>query len=265
MKLIVEKNYNNLSKRAADILGAMVREKPDCVLGLATGSTPLGIYRELIKMNQREGLDFSRVKTFNLDEYYGLSKSDPQSYHYYMEQNFFSQINIKPENTFIPDGNCEDVALECERYDRAIEAHGGLDIQLLGLGRNGHIGFNEPGAQLRLDTHLVKLSQNTIKANSRFFPSAAHVPKFAITMGIGAIMKAKKILLVVSGADKAAIVKKLINDRAISTRIPASILHLHQDVTVLLDMEIASAIWGCNHEQDSGEELPHYHTLSGPR
>lgn len=265
MKLLIEKDYSALSKRAAGVLGAIIREKPDCVLGLATGSTPLGVYQELINIRQSEGLDFSMVKTFNLDEYCGLNKSDPQSYHYYMWQNFFSQVNVKPENIFIPDGNCEDVALECESYDQAINSRGGMDILLLGLGRNGHIGFNEPGARLIVDTHMVKLSWNTIKANARFFASEAKVPGYAITMGIGAIMKAKKILLVVSGADKADIVRKLMNNRTISTRIPASILHLHQDVTVLLDFKMASALGGRNSYEDSGQELPHYHTLSGCR
>lgn len=174
---------------------------------------------------------------------------------------FFSHVNIKPENIFIPDGNSEDPALESEKYDQAINSHGGIDLLLLGLGRNGHIGFNEPGERLFIDTHVVRLSQNTIKANSRFFSSEEKVPKFAITMGIGAIMSSRKILLVVSGRDKADIVRKIIDERTITSRIPASILRLHQDVTLLLDFEIASSFEGCDDNEDSNHELPHCHTI----
>lgn len=261
MKLLIEKDYISLSKRAAGIFSALVKEKPDCVLGLATGSTPLGIYQELIRMGQTEGLDFSRVKTFNLDEYCGLAKSDPQSYHYYMWTNFFSQVNIKLENTFIPDGQSENAEVECERYDQALKAQGEVDLQLLGLGENGHIGFNEPGEEFILDTHVVKLSQNTIKANSRFFGSVEKVPQYAITMGIGGIMRAKKILLVVSGKNKATIVKKLMNDRTISSKVPASILRLHHDVTVLVDAEIAAVLGGKDNYEDANQELPYCNTI----
>ncbi|HHU50384.1 MAG TPA: glucosamine-6-phosphate deaminase [Firmicutes bacterium] len=247
MKVFVEKDYTSLSKKGAKIIEEVVRNKPDCVLGLATGSTPLGIYEELIRLHRLGGgigLDFSKVTTFNLDEYCGLKKTDPQSYHFYMWENFFRHVNLKPENTFIPNANSEDASQECVRYEEAIEVRGGLDLQLLGLGRNGHIGFNEPDEHFVLDTHVVELSADTIKANSRFFSSEAQVPRYAMTMGIGSIMGAKKILLVVSGEGKEEVVRKILQERVVTPRIPASILHLHPDVTMLLDYKIASALGG---------------------
>lgn len=245
MKLLIEKDYTSLSKKGAEIIAEFVRKKPECVLGLATGSTPLGIYEELIRQHRlggNAGLDFSKVTTFNLDEYCGLEESNPQSYHYYMRENFFNHVNVRPENINIPNGNSADPHQECIRYEAALEASGGVDLQLLGLGPNGHIGFNEPDEHLILDTHVVGLSQETIEANSRFFVSAEQVPRAAITMGIGSIMKAKKILLVVNGKGKADIVRKIMEERSISPKIPASILHVHPDATILLDSESASAL-----------------------
>lgn len=245
MKLLIEKDYTSLSKKGAEIIAEFVRKKPECVLGLATGSTPLGIYEELIRQHRlggNAGLDFSKVTTFNLDEYCGLEESNPQSYHYYMRGNFFNHVNLRPENINIPNGNSADPHQECIRYEAALEASGGVDLQLLGLGPNGHIGFNEPDEHLILDTHVVGLSQETIEANSRFFVSAEQVPRAAITMGIGSIMKAKKILLVVNGKGKADIVRKIMEERSISPKIPASILHVHPDATILLDSESASAL-----------------------
>ncbi|WP_422445094.1 glucosamine-6-phosphate deaminase [Thermoanaerobacterium sp. DL9XJH110] len=242
MQLIIEKSFSDMSSRAAGIIAGEIIKKPDLVLGLATGSTPLGTYRELIRMHREEGLDFSGVVTFNLDEYYGLSPDNPQSYHYYMYENFFKHINIKPENIHIPDGMAEDVEAHCRKYDEEIARYGGIDLQLLGIGRNGHIGFNEPGDELLTVTHLTELTQDTIRANSRFFNSIEEVPKKAITMGLGTIMQAKKILLLASGENKARIMAELLGEEAVSTKVPASFLLLHQDVTVIIDEEAAKLL-----------------------
>ncbi|NLW23326.1 MAG: glucosamine-6-phosphate deaminase [Tissierellia bacterium] len=237
MKLIVEKDYQGLSKRAADIIREEMNRKPDLVLGLATGSTPVGMYKELIRFHKEEGLDFSKVTTFNLDEYVGIDKGNPNSYHYYMKDVFFDHINIKPENTYIPDGNAPDLEKHCKEYDRLIEEKGGIDVQVLGIGENGHIAFNEPDDELNVGTSIVKLTQSTIEVNSRFFDSIEDVPKFAITMGIGSIMKARKILLLANGIRKSNVIKELLKGDKISTRLPASILLLHPDLTVIVDEE----------------------------
>lgn len=242
MKLIIEKDYEALSQAAAKIIADVIRKKPDAVLGLATGSTPLGTYKELIRMHREEGLDFSRVVTYNLDEYRGLSPDNPQSYHYFMFENLFKHINIDPKNVHIPDGRAEDVDTYCVRYDEAIAEAGGIDVQILGIGVNGHIGFNEPGEELMLNTHLTDLAESTIEANSRFFERKEDVPTQAITMGIGAIMKAKKILLLASGVGKADIMAELLKKPIITTKNPSSILNLHGDATVILDREAASKL-----------------------
>mgnify|MGYP000891919624 FL=1 len=242
MQLFIEKDYSAMSKKAANIFADEIRQKPDLVIGLATGGTPVGTYQELIRMHRDEGLDFSKVVTFNLDEYYGLTPDNPQSYNYYMFENLFDHINIQNENVHIPDGRATDITTYCKEYDNKIEKSGGIDLQLLGIGVNGHIGFNEPAAELVVETHITNLTEDTIKANSRFFDSADQVPTKAITMGIGSIMKAKKIVLLASGKGKAEIMAKLLNNNLVTTKNPASLLMLHQDVTIIMDEEAASQL-----------------------
>lgn len=236
MRIYKVKDYNEMSRKAANIISAQVILKPDTVLGLATGSSPIGIYKQLAAWYQKGDLDFSEVRSVNLDEYQGLSPENNQSYAYFMRHNFFDAINIKKENTYIPNGLAEDTAAECTRYNAIIRNLGGIDLQLLGLGGNGHIGFNEPGDCFEKETHPVKLSDNTITANSRFFDSAEDVPKYAISTGIKNIMQAKSILLIVSGPAKAkALYKALCGP--ITPAVPASILQLHNNVTVVADEE----------------------------
>ena len=239
MKIFIEENFEAIGKRAAQMIAGEMGLKPNLVLGLATGSTPLSTYQQLIQMH-KEGLDFSRVVTFNLDEYYGLTPDNPQSYNYFMKENLFKHINIKPENINIPDGTVADVEKYCSKYDENIKNTGGIDLQVLGIGVNGHIGFNEPAEELAAGTHLTDLAEETIKANSRFFDSIDEVPKKAITMGIDSIMKAKKIMLLASGKNKAPIMDKLLKDGVISTQNPASLLLLHQDLTIIMDEEAAT-------------------------
>jgi len=239
LQIYIEKDYSQLSKRAARIIADEINEKPDIVLGLATGSTPIGTYNELVRMHREEGLDFSQVITFNLDEYYGIAPSNKQSYHYYMQHHLFDHINISSENVHIPDGKTKEVEEYCLMYDEEIKKYGGIDFQLLGVGENGHIGFNEPDGELKVLTHLSKLSESTIKANSRFFNSQNEVPDKAITMGLGSIMQSKKIMLLASGYSKASIIAKILTEGKTTTSIPASSLLLHNCVTVILDEEAA--------------------------
>jgi len=234
MRIIKAKDYDDLSRKAANIISAQVLLKPDCVLGLATGSTPIGTYKQLIEWYEKGDLDFSAAKSVNLDEYRGLTKENDQSYYYFMYNNLFKHININMENTNVPDGTEPDSEKECSRYENVIEAYGGVDLQLLGLGHNGHIGFNEPDKDFPRTTHCVDLTQSTIEANKRFFASVDDVPKQAYTMGIGTIMKARKILLVVSGADKAQILHDVLCG-PVTPEVPASILQLHSDVIVVAD------------------------------
>lgn len=241
MKLIVEKNYEELSKRAAEILKKEIRINPQIVLGLATGSTPMGTYKELIKAHENEGLDFSQVETFNLDEYVGLDGDHPNSYRYFMNEELFKHININLENTHIPNGKAKNLESYCKEYDKDIKEAGGIDIQILGIGTNGHIAFNEPADELSVGTSIVNLTESTIKDNSRFFDSMEEVPKTAITMGIGSILKAKKIILLASGKSKAPIMKKLLEETVVSTKLPASFLLLHPDVTIIVDEEAYQA------------------------
>jgi len=240
MKFIIARDYQEMSAMGAEVIIDQINKKPDTVLGLATGSTPLGTYNLLIDACKK-GLDFSKVVTFNLDEYWGLPPYHPQSYNYFMNKNLFDHINILKAHTHIPSGQCADPEEECRRYDSMIENMGGIDLQVLGIGRNGHIGFNEPAESLKLNTHLTSLTEDTIEANSRFFNSINEVPKKAITMGIGSIMKAKKIILLASGKDKAPIISKLA-EKKVSTKIPASILHLHKDTVVIVDRDAASLL-----------------------
>ena len=234
MRIIKAKDYDDLSRKAANIISAQVLLKPDCVLGLATGSTPIGTYKQLIEWYEKGDLDFSAAKSVNLDEYRGLTRDNDQSYYYFMYNNLFKHININMENTNVPDGTEPDSEKECSRYENVIEAYGGVALQLLGLGHNGHIGFNEPDKDFPRTTHCVDLTQSTIEANKRFFASVDDVPKQAYTMGIGTIMKARKILLVVSGADKAQILHDVLCG-PVTPEVPASILQLHSDVIVVAD------------------------------
>ena len=228
------KDYKDMSRKAANIISAQVIMKPNCTLGLATGSTPLGIYDQLTEWYKKGDLDFSAVHSVNLDEYRGLPKENDQSYYYFMHKNLFDRVNIRLENTNVPNGMEPDAEKECRRYEKLLADLGGIDLQLLGLGHNGHIGFNEPGEAFEKETHCVDLQERTIEANKRFFESADEVPRQAYTMGIKTIMQAKKILVAVSGEDKAEIVKKAFFGPVTPT-VPASILQMHNDVTVVAD------------------------------
>jgi glucosamine-6-phosphate deaminase len=241
MDLQVAKNKEEVSQLASDWIQQVITEKPSAVLGLATGSTPIGTYQELIRRYQAGKLDFSNVKTFNLDEYYGLKSDHPQSYHSFMKEKLFNHINIQEQNIYIPSGTPKDVVEYCRSYEQKIDEVGGIDLQILGIGQNGHIGFNEPANELQPDTHLVRLASETIEANARFFEREEDVPRFAITMGIQTILKAKNLLLLVTGKGKAEIVQKLF-DSGITTDIPASLLKLHPNVTVLVDQEAGSLV-----------------------
>ena len=234
MKIYCAKDYDQASRITANILAAQIILKPDCVLGLATGSTPIGAYENLIKRYEAGDLDFSSVHSINLDEYRGLTPSNSQSYRYFMNTHLFDHVNIDKKNTFVPDGLEEDKEKACQDYDEIIRSHGGIDLQLLGLGHNGHIGFNEPGDSFAKTTHCVTLAESTVAANARFFASASEVPKEAYTMGIQSIMQAKKILVMVCGKDKKKIVQKAFYG-SITPQVPASVLQLHPDVILVGD------------------------------
>ncbi|WP_286910651.1 glucosamine-6-phosphate deaminase [Clostridium sp. UBA1652] len=241
MKVLVVKNYDEMSKVAAKELAEVISKKPEATLGLATGGTPVGMYKELIDMHKNGELDFSKVTTVNLDEYVGLSGEHDQSYRYFMDSNLFNHVNIRKEYTYVPNGLAEDMHQECVNYDKRIEELGGIDVQVLGIGSNGHIGFNEPSDTLSLGTHVTDLAESTIEANSRYFTSKEEVPTKALTMGLGAIMKAKKILLMVSGEAKAEIMDKVVNGK-ITTQVPASFLQMHKDVVLIIDEDAARKI-----------------------
>lgn len=234
MTIYKAKDYEDMSRRAANIMAAQMIMKPDCVLGLATGSSPVGLYRQLVKMYQKNDLDFSKVTSLNLDEYKGLGPSHKQSYRRFMNENLFDLVNIEKARTFVPDGLEDDSEKACRDYNDIISKTGGADIQLLGIGNNGHIGFNEPSEEFCCDTHCVKLTQSTIEANRRFFDSEADVPRYAYTMGIRNIMQAKKILIIASGEAKAEAVKAAFCG-PVTPRVPASILQLHADVVLVAD------------------------------
>jgi len=238
MRIIRAKDYDDMSRIAANIIAAQITLKPDSVLGLATGGTPVGTYKELIKKYNEGVLDFSEVRSVNLDEYKGLPKENAQSYDYFMKVNLFNHVNIKEENCYIPNGMAEDDDAECHRYDEILERFP-RDLQLLGLGLNGHIGFNEPNDHFSKGTNLIQLTQSTIEANSRFFDSYEAIPKYAFTMGIKSIMQARKILLCVSGKHKAPILRDLIHG-PITPQVPASILQLHNDVIIVADEDALS-------------------------
>ncbi len=234
MRIIRTKDYEDMSRKAANIIAAQIITKPDCVLGLATGSTPIGTYRELVAGYENGDLDFSQVTSVNLDEYRGLSRENDQSYYYFMNEHLFSKVNIDKTHTFLPDGTEPDSDKACSKYNDILHSVGGVDLQLLGMGHNGHIGFNEPGDTFEKETHCVTLSERTIEANKRFFESEHMVPRQAYTMGIKTIMSAKKILILISGEEKADIVAKAFFG-PITPRVPASILQLHPDVIVVAD------------------------------
>ncbi len=250
MKIINAPDYQSMSRKAANIISAQVILFPHSVLGLATGSTPLGVYQQLIDWYQKGDLDFAKARSINLDEYCGLSGSHEQSYRFYMDTNFFKHINIPAENTYVPNGLAQDIEAECRRYDKVISDLDGIDLQLLGIGHTGHIGFNEPDEDFDKTTHCVNLKQQTIDANARFFENADEVPKRAITMGIKAIMQAKKLLLVANGADKADILYRSLFG-PITPKVPASILQLHNDLTVVAD-EIALSVIREKHPEAIG-------------
>ncbi len=234
MRVYITKNYDEMSRKAANIISAQIILKPDCVLGLATGATPLGIYNQLAEWYNKGDLNFSEVITINLDEYRGLGAESEQSYISYMRKNLFDRVNLKSENVHLPDGRNLDSVEACKSYNNLLAKIGRQDLQLLGLGRNGHIGFNEPGEFFEKDVHCVELTQSTVDANKRFFEAGKEVPTHAYTMGIRSILRAKKILVVASGEDKADAVKKVFYG-AVTPKVPGSILQLHNDVILVCD------------------------------
>ncbi|HCJ76865.1 glucosamine-6-phosphate deaminase [Thermoguttaceae bacterium LCP21S3_D4] len=241
MRIYKAKDYNEMSRKAANIISAQIIMKPDAVLGLATGSSPIGTYKQLIDWYNKGDLDFSEIRSVNLDEYKGLDASNPQSYAYFMRHNLFDSVNIKLENTNIPNGLETDIEKECTRYNNIIKSLGGIDLQLLGIGNNGHIGFNEPGEAFEKETHCVKLTENTIQANARFFSSIDEVPTHAYSTGIKNIMQARSILLIASGEAKAeAMYQALFGP--ITPTVPASILQLHNNVSIVADEAALSLI-----------------------
>ena len=241
MRIYQEADYAGMSRRAANLISAEVIRRPDCVLGLATGSTPVGTYQQLAVWNQRGDFSFKEVRTVNLDEYKGLAPTHDQSYRYFMQTNLFDHVNIDPANTNVPNGLAEDPEAECRRYNQVIRDLGGIDVQVLGMGHNGHIGFNEPDEAFELETHVVDLQESTIKANSRFFTSENEVPRKAMTMGIKSIMQARQILVVVSGEGKADIVKRAFTG-PVTPNVPASILQMHPNVVLVGDKAALSKL-----------------------
>ena len=234
MEVILTKTYDDMSKAAAQEIARQIRKKPNSVIGLATGSTPLGTYKELIRLHKDEGLDFSKVITFNLDEYLGLSPTHKESYNFFMWDNLFKHVNINPENVHVPQGLVEDAEEFCHWYEDEIKKAGGIDLQLLGIGSDGHIGFNEPGSSFGSRTRVKTLDEQTIKDNARFFDSIDEVPHFAITMGVGTILEARKIVLVASGDNKAPVCAQFI-EGPITSQVTASALQLHPQAIVILD------------------------------
>ncbi|MCG3155323.1 MAG: Glucosamine-6-phosphate deaminase 1 [bacterium] len=241
MLVHIKENYEELSATGAQIVAQLVRRKPDCVLGFATGGTPLGMYKELIRLHQYEGLDFSKVTTFNLDEYVGLPPEHDQSYHYFMWENLFKHINVDRRYVHLPMGMAQDVAAHCEWYEERIKKAGGIDLQILGIGANGHIAFNEPGSSLGSRTRIKTLTGTTREANARFFKTPDEVPKFAITMGVGTIMDAKQLLLLASGEGKANAIAATC-EGALTAACPASIVQLHRYAFVIVDQAAASKL-----------------------
>ncbi len=252
MLVVVHSNYEAMSKKAAEIVASRIRRKPNLVLGLATGSTPLGLYKELIRLHKNDGLDFSKVVTFNLDEYVGLPPEHNQSYHYFMWENLFKHINVNPSNIHVPQGMFGDLKISpfetdpkieqfCTWYEDEIKKYGGVDMQILGIGGNGHIAFNEPGSSIGSRTRIKTLTEKTVKDNARFFKSKDEVPRYAITMGIGTIMESKELLLLANSAGKADAVKSAV-EGPITAMCPASVLQLHRKAILVADKEAASKL-----------------------
>jgi len=241
MEIIISDNYEQMSKAAARAVADLLNSKPNAVLGLATGSTPLGVYKELARLHKNEGLDFSQVTTFNLDEYVGLTKDHPQSYHYFMHENLFKHINIPVQNVYIPSGTTNNYSAFCAWYERRIEECGGIDLQLLGVGSDGHIAFNEPSSSLGSRTRIKTLARPTIEDNARFFEKIEDVPIYSITMGVGTILEARKIFFLANGANKADAVAKAI-EGPVTSMITASALQLHPDVVAYIDRPAASKL-----------------------
>ncbi len=238
MRVIIENTAEEVSRRGANFIATVVRRKPDCVLGLATGSTPLGVYRELSRLHREEGLDFSRVTTFNLDEYVGLGPTHPQSYRFFMQSNFFDHVNLEPTKTHVPDGRALDFSTHCRQYEQRIHDAGGIDLQLLGIGTDGHIAFNEPGSSLGSRTRLKTLTSETVRDNARFFGGEEQVPRLAITMGVGTILESRQCLLLAMGEGKAGAIRSTV-EGPVTAQITASALQLHRDVIVIVDQEAA--------------------------
>lgn len=236
MKIIICENYEEMSLKAAEIVADGIRNNPELRLGLATGSTPVGMYDNLVDLYNDGECDFSKVVTFNLDEYYPITPENPQSYRYFMNKNLFDRVNIEKDATHVPDGTAKDTAAHCKAYDESIKAAGGVDIQVIGIGPNGHIGFNEPDDYLIPGTHLTDLTESTLQANSRFFSEDEVMPTKALTMGIGSILSARQILCLASGKGKNPALKKL-TEGVVTTQIPVTFLHLHDNVTVICDKE----------------------------
>ena len=241
MKIIVTENYEEMSRVAADLFAETLKEKPDAVLGLATGDTPIGMYQGLIAMYEKGALDFSRATSVNLDEYYPITPDNDQSYRYFMNHQLFDHVNMDKARTYVPDGTAKDPDAFCREYEEKIDALGGVDVQVLGIGRNGHIGFNEPDDELVPHTHLTRLTDSTIEANARFFASEADVPKHALTMGVQSVFKARRILLLASGKNKAEAVAAMLKG-GLTTRLPASLLQLHPNVTLICDKDAYSLV-----------------------
>ncbi|KZM52924.1 glucosamine-6-phosphate deaminase [Geobacillus stearothermophilus] len=241
LKLLKAADYAEMSRQAADIIIKQVKEKPNAVLGLATGSTMLGVYRELAADHRQNGTSYRLVRTVNLDEYVGLGPDHPNSYRHYMNEHLFSKLDIPLHETHVPNGLAADLDEECRRYERLIDEVGGIDLQLLGIGRNGHIGFNEPGTPFSSPTHVVELTELTREANARFFPSLDDVPRYAITMGIATILRSRRLVLLASGREKAEAMARLL-EGVVTPDLPASALHLHPDVTIIADREALSLI-----------------------
>ncbi len=252
MLVVVHENYDAMSRKGAEVIASRIRRKPNLVLGLATGSTPVGVYKELISLHRNEGLDFSKVVTFNLDEYVGLPPEHDQSYHYFMKDNLFKDININPSNVHVPQGMFGDVKISsfetdpkivqfCEWYEDEMKKYGGIDIQVLGIGGNGHIAFNEPGSSIGSRTRIKTLTEKTVADNARFFKTANDVPRYAITMGVGTIMEAKELLLLANGAGKADAIKAAV-EGPVTAMCPASALQLHRKAIILTDKPAATKL-----------------------
>jgi glucosamine-6-phosphate deaminase len=238
VRVIIENAAASVGTRAARIVAELIRRKPQCVLGFATGSSPIGAYQELIRLHREEGLDFSQVTTFNLDEYVGLGPANSQSYRYFIQKNLFDHIIVDPTRTYVPDGRALDFEAHCRQYEQRIRDVGGIDLQLLGIGSDGHIAFNEPGSSLGSRTRLKTLTSKTVQDNARFFGSEEMVPRLAITMGVGTILESRRCLLLALGTSKAAAIRSTV-EGPVTAQVTASALQLHRDVTVIIDEEAA--------------------------